>query len=171
MHPAITKWPTSMENNPTDNPTPPTEKSEPLYAAFVQIRNAELAAHWMRYNTQFAINFGLLAVVVMKAKDSFVSAHLHCITIIGSELALIWLLQAVQSKKSMNKWEKHLQIYEDTIARPEHRLFQKVAAEESKKSRFLRNWQNLRLFALALPSLCLIAWVLVFLSNSNLLSR
>jgi hypothetical protein len=156
-----------MENKTTGNPPPPAERPEVLYATFVQIRNAELAAHWMRYNIQFAVNFGLLATVAMKARDSFVAAHLHCIAIIGVDLALIWFFLAAQSRKTIiNRWEKPLQIYEDVIARPEHRLFQKLAEEDSKKLWFVRNWQNLNLLAWALPSLCLFAWVLLFLSKS-----
>jgi hypothetical protein len=156
-----------MENKKTGNSPPPAEMPEALYAALVQIRNAELAVHWMRYNIQFAVNSGLLAVVAMKARDSFVAAHLHCIAIIGVELALIWFLFAAQGRKTINsRWEKRLRNYEDTIARPEHRLFQELAEEDSKKSWFVRNWQNLNLLAWALPSLCLCAWVLLFLSKS-----
>ena len=156
-----------MENSTTGNRPAPAERPAALYATLVQIRNAELAAHWMRYHIQFAVNFGLLAAVAMKARDSFVAAHLHCIAIIGVELALIWFFLAVQGKKTINsRWEKRLQIYEDMITRPEHRLFQGLAEEDRKKSWFVRNWQNLNLLAWALPSLCLFAWVLLFLSKS-----
>ncbi len=158
---------TNMQNNTTDNLPPPVDKPESLYAAFVQIRNTELAAHWMRYNIQFAVNFGLLAAVVTRARDSFVARHLHCIAIIGIELTLIWFLLARQSKMTItSRWEKHLQIYEDMIARPEHRLFQKIADEDSKKSWFVRNWQNINLMAWALPIICLIAWCFLFLTKS-----
>ena len=121
----------------------------------------------MRYNIQFAVNFGLLAAVVTRARDSFIAAHLHCIAVIGIELTLIWFLLARQSKMTItSRWEKHLQIYEDMFARPEHRLFQKIAEEDSKKSWLVRNWQNLNLLAWALPSICLIAWCFLFLTKS-----
>src|SRR5438128_2342560 len=149
----------NIENKASDSPRLSADKPETLYTALVQIRNAELAAHWLRYNIQFAVNFGLLAAVLTRATDSFVAAHLHFIAIIGFEVALIWLLLALQSKKIISRrWEKHLRIYEDTIARPEHRLFQQVAEEERKKTWWRRNWQNLNFLTWALPSLCLLAW-------------
>lgn len=155
-----------MENKPADNHQPPAEKPEPLYAALVQIRNAELAAHWARYNIQLAVNFGLLVAVVSRREDSLVAHRIHCISIIGVVLALIWFWFARQSTKRLSgRWEKHLRIYEDTIARPEHRLFQKIADEESKKSWLVRNWHNLNLFTWALPFLCLGAWCLLFLTK------
>ena len=133
-----------------------------LYVAYVQIRNAELAAHWQRYNFQLAVNFGLLLGVVLRAHDSFVAAHLHVITIIGAELSLIWLLLSLQSKKLINKWENHLRACEDTMARPENRLFQKMADEESMKSWWRRIWENLSFFTWALSALCFLAWCMLF---------
>jgi hypothetical protein len=149
----------NIENKASDDLRTSAAEPEALYAAFIQVRNGEHAAHWTRYNFQFAVNFGLLLVIVTSARDSFIAAHLHLISIMGIELSLIWLLLALQSKKLISeRWEKLLRAHEDTIARPENRLFQKIEEEDSKKSWWGRNWQNLNLLSWALPSLCLLAW-------------
>jgi hypothetical protein len=156
----------SVEHKAPDALHPPADKSEPLYAAFVQIRNTELAAHWTRYNIQFAVNFGLLVAVLSRSENSLVAHRIHCISIVGFMLTLVWFWCAVQGKKLVSgRWEKHLRIYENAVPRPEHRLFQRVADEESKKSWLLKNWQNLNLLSLALPSLAVGAWCLLFLSK------
>ncbi len=158
---------TNIENNKSsDAPEPSGDNRDALYLAFIQIRNSELAAHWMRYNFQFSVNFGLLAVVLTTARHPFVAAHLHLIAILGIELTLIWFLLGWQSKKVISRrWEQHLRTYEDTIARPEHRLFQRIANEENKKSWWRRNWQNLNLLTWALPSICLLGWCFLFASK------
>ena len=152
----------NIEDRSSDASPPSADKAVGLYIAYVQLRNTELALHWKRYSFQFAVNFGLLAVVLTRAGDPFVASHLHLITIIGAELSLIWLLLSMQSKKLINKWENHLRVCEDTLAQPENRLFQKMADEESMKSWWRRNWENLNLFTWALPSLCFLAWCMLF---------
>ena len=151
----------NIEDTTSDSCRASANETHALYVAYVQIRNAELAAHWQRYNFQLAVNFGLLLAVVIRAGDPFVAAHLHVITIIGAELALIWLLLSVQSKKAVNTWENRLRIYEDTMGRDD-RLFQKIADQETAKSWCRKDWQNLNLFTLALPALCFLGWCLLF---------
>jgi hypothetical protein len=152
----------NIEDRASDAPRPSADKADGLYLAYIQVRNTELAVHWKRYSFHFAVNFGLLAAVLTRASDPFVAAHLHLITIIGAELALVWLLLSMQSKKIVNRWEGHLRTCEDRMARPESRLFQKIADEEGTKSWWRRNWQNLNLFTWALPALCFLAWCMLF---------
>ena len=67
-----------------------------------QLYATEYAGHWSRYNAQLLVNVGLLAAMTVCSQNPFVHAHLHVITIIGGEIAAIWLLLSILSARRVS---------------------------------------------------------------------
>lgn len=154
-------------NNDNAQNAADTPKSEPLYTAFVNVRNTELSVYWTRYNIQSAINFVLLAAVLTSRSDSFVNKYMNSAAIAGFVLAGIWFLVTIKGKQLLtDRWDSHLRTYEKIIiGREEHRLFCKVAQDEEKKCKLMRMWDNLDILARGLPVLCMLVWGLVWVRS------
>lgn len=148
-------------------------KQEPLYGAFIQVRNIELSVYWTRYNIQSAINFGLIAVVLSSKTNSLIQQHLVYISVIGIFMAITWLCLTILGKRILNDWwEKHLRTYERTIPNQEHRLFRNIYKKENEKCWIKKNWQNLNILTRFLPILCLVVWLVIlyyeFIKNNHI---
>jgi hypothetical protein len=140
------------------------EKSEALYSALVSIRNAELTAYWTRYNIQSAINFGLLAAALASSENSFIGKHMVYAAIAGLILTLIWIVFVVKGKKLLTgRWERHIRTYEKNTHEVKYKLFCEVKKEEDSKGNLRRAWDNLDVLARCLPTLCIVAWIIIYI--------
>jgi hypothetical protein len=103
-----------------------------VYAALVAVRNAELQAHWTRYNIQSVLNLGFALAVLGAQPSSFIGEHQMLFAIAGALLGGTWLWFAWESKNVLvNRWGRHLKQFEEEHRdRLAYRLFTLVAAEE-----------------------------------------
>jgi len=130
-----------------------------LYVALVNVRNAELQAHWARYNIQSALNLGFVVAVFAASSsnpDSFVAQHKVYFAAAGLLLAAVWLWFTVESKVVLtNRWDRHIRQFEQMhkAALP-YDLFTRVADEEKN-----RWFGAMTLVQRLFPIVFIVAWV------------
>lgn len=67
------------------------ESAPELYTALLDVRNAELAALWSRFNIHLAVNIGLLFAVLTAQADSSICKLGKWPYVIGLVATAIWL--------------------------------------------------------------------------------
>jgi len=87
---------------PPQTPLPTNTTSSELYTALLNLRNAELAALWSRFNIHLAINIGLLFAVLTARSDSGI-VHLHKLPyVFGLVATIIWLASELVGRYSLH---------------------------------------------------------------------
>jgi len=153
----------------TENPI----SREHQYTAFINVRNTELAAYWLRYNIQAVLNLGLLVAALSAKSDFLIGQNIFFAPIVGLCLSVIWLLMTIWSKRLITKrWDKYIRQYEKKYSEELFQLFVSVEAEENKKglrNKLKKHWNNLNILARIVPVILIIAWV--FLGINTFINR
>ncbi|MBN2267757.1 MAG: hypothetical protein JW725_05480 [Candidatus Babeliaceae bacterium] len=138
---------------------------EHQYTGLINVRNAELAAYWTRYNIQAVLNLGLLVAAVSAKPDSFIGQYIFYASIVGFCLALIWLFMTIWSKRLIAKrWDKYIRRYERCYSEELFPLFTLVEAKENKKgfcNKLKKHWNNLNILARAVPLILIVLWLIL----------
>jgi hypothetical protein len=141
---------------------------EHQYTAFINVRNAELAAYWTRYNIQAVLNLGLLFAALSAEPHSVIGQHMFTISIGGFCLAVIWLFMTIWSKRLITKrWDKNIRRYERSYSKELFPLFTLVEAKENKKgfcNKLKKHWNNLNILARVVPSILIVVWLILGIS-------
>jgi hypothetical protein len=144
---------------PPEAGTPMIEWNGPvatMYAALVAVRNAELQAHWARYNIQSVLNLGFGLAVFGAGEKSFIHDHQPLMAAAGLILSLLWLGFAIESKRILtDRWDYHLRLFEGQYQQQlPYKLFRLVeAVERTWSARALTFLQRL------LPGIFIVAWL------------
>ncbi len=123
-----------------------------------QIYATESAAHWGRYNAQLLANAGLLGAMTLGSQNTFVHAHLHVITILGGETSAIWLLLSLLSARRLSATAEAMGTALDGP----------FGARVAGMASALSHRSALNRISWTLPTLAVLAWMLLFLSKSGL---
>ena len=136
-------------------------QKEQQYTALINVRNAELAAYWTRYNIQAVLNLGFLVAIFSGKSNSLIHDHLLLSSIFGLILSIIWLFITVYGKRLITeRWDAHIRQYEECHSEELYPLFTLVDSEESNKGWWRRNLHNLNFLARAVPLILIILWLL-----------
>jgi hypothetical protein len=89
------------------------------YEAIVSVRNAELSAHWTRYNIHTVLNSTILFGFLAAYERSFTGAAIAPAIILGSVLSAVWALMTWRGGLWVRFWNERLAAIEPTSGRPD----------------------------------------------------
>jgi hypothetical protein len=132
------------------------------YESLIAVRNAELATYWTRYNVQVVLNGGLLvAVFASESGKRIAELPIGWVSLGGVALAIIWLVMILLGKDSIHRWDGQLQCFERQLGEGEvYPLFTNIISSGA----VLDPWRNMTVIAAAVPVLCAIAWIALWIS-------
>lgn len=132
------------------------------YESLIAVRNAELTTYWTRYNLQVGLNGGLLvAAFASESGKRIAEIPIGWVSLGGATLAIIWLVMIQLGKASIHRWDEQLQLFEKQLGKEEvFPLFTNIIDSGVA----LDSWRNMTNIAAAVPVLCAIAWVALWIS-------
>lgn len=131
------------------------------YESFVAVRNAEVATYWTRYNVQVVLNGGLLvAAFASKTGERLAQLPIGWVSSGGIALAIVWLVMLLQGKALIHRWDRELKQFEEQLGEDVvYPLFTNII-----KCGAFDPLRNMTAVAAAVPILCAIAWIALWVS-------